>query len=68
MDKNIGNNLKLLRQDESVSQEVLASKIGICRQTLSEIELGRRAMKVRELVKVCEFFDVDYKYLIDEKN
>ena len=48
--------LKKLRQEQDISQEFLAEKIGISRPTYALIENGMRDMSVKEAQKLAQFF------------
>ena len=48
--------LKKLRQENDVSQEFLAKKIGLSRPTYAQIENGAREMSVKEAQKLAQFF------------
>jgi transcriptional regulator with XRE-family HTH domain len=48
--------LKKLRQENDISQEFLAEKIGVSRPTYAQIESGARDMSVKEAQKLARFF------------
>jgi transcriptional regulator with XRE-family HTH domain len=48
--------LKELRQEQDISQEFLADKIGVSRPTYAQIENGTRDMSVKEAQKLAQFF------------
>jgi len=48
--------LKKFRQDQGISQEYLAEKIGVSRPTYAQIENGARDMSVKEAQKLAQFF------------
>lgn len=48
--------LKKLRQENDVSQEFLAEKIGLSRPTYAQIESGARDISVKEAQKLAQFF------------
>ncbi len=48
--------LKKLRQEQGISQEFLAKKIGVSRPTYAQIENGSRKMLVEEAQKLAQFF------------
>ncbi len=59
--------LKKLRQEEGVSQEFLAGKIGVSRPTYAQIESGTRDMSVKEAQKLAQFFGLSLSDFIAEK-
>jgi len=48
--------LKKTRQEQDISQEFLAEKIGVSRPTYAQIESGDRDMSVKEAQKLARFF------------
>jgi len=48
--------LKKIRQEQDISQEFLAGKIGVSRPTYAQIESGARDMSVKEAQKLARFF------------
>ncbi len=48
--------LKKLRQEQNISQEFLAKKIGVSRPTYAQVESGARDMSVKEAQKLARFF------------
>jgi len=74
--KQLGARIKELRENggegnrKKMSQEKLAKKLNICRQTLSDSEKGMLKLTIEDLVKICELFECDIGYLLgkhDEK-
>lgn len=71
----IGNKIMKLRKKNNLSQEELAEKIGVARQTISKWELGETAPDIKqskELSKIFkvsldELFDNDIKNILIEK-
>lgn len=59
--------LKVLREDKKISQDDLASQLGITRQTLSKYENGENNLPVDIIKKLADIFDVDYSCIIDNK-
>jgi transcriptional regulator with XRE-family HTH domain len=53
----IGDNIRRLREEAGITQEALASKMGISRTALSHIEAGSRKVSAEELAKLADFFD-----------
>lgn len=64
--KTIRRRLLTLRVSQSVSQAELSQALGFNdRQTLSDIELGKRRVAPEEIVRAAEFFEVDPGYFTD---
>lgn len=53
----INNNLKELRQDKNLTQEEIAQKLGVTRQTIIAIERGRYVPSLELAFKIAEFFN-----------
>ena len=50
------NELKSLREKEGISQEELARKLGVTRQTIIAIEKGKYDPSLRLAFKISKFF------------
>ena len=60
--------LKKLRQEQDLSQEFLAEKIGVSRPTYAQIESGARDMSVKEAQKLAQFFGLSLEnFLVGKK-
>jgi DNA-binding XRE family transcriptional regulator len=53
---NLGTNLSTIRAKTDISQDGLASKLGITRQTITAIENKRRVMQWNTFVTLVLFF------------
>lgn len=63
------NNLTMLRKMNDLSQEELAEKIGVSRQTLSKYETGESLPDIEKCKVLADFFSVSLDDLISyEKN
>ena len=51
------NNLRVLRAKKNITQEELAQAIGVSRQTINAIELGKFNPSVLTALKLAEFFE-----------
>ncbi|EOB4310352.1 helix-turn-helix domain-containing protein [Listeria monocytogenes] len=56
--------LKKLRENENLTQNQLASKIGITRDTLANYETGRREPDFTTLKNIASYFEVSTDYLL----
>lgn len=54
---NFGKNLQILRKMTNMTQEELAEKMNVSRQTISKWELGAILPEVEKLVELCEGFN-----------
>ena len=65
MDNNtIGRNLRRLRKTNRLTQEQLAKKLNITRQTLSNHETGKRLPDIYGLITVADIFGVSVDEII----
>lgn len=61
----ISDQIYKLRNIHGWSQEVLAEKLNISRQTISKWELGNSKPNIDNLIQIRNLFDVTYEYLLD---
>lgn len=64
----IGNKLVELRKKENLTQEQLAEKIGVSRQTISKWELGETAPDIKQAKKIADILNVNINDLIGNFN
>lgn len=62
--RDIGKNLKLLRQAKNMTQEELADALFVTRQTVSNYENGRSRPDVDMLIKIAQILQTDVNTLI----
>ena len=55
----IKNRIKVLRAERDWSQETLAKKIGITRQSVAAIEKGKYSLSLELAFKIARTFQVD---------
>lgn len=60
---NIGNRIAFLREQRGLTQEELATSLGISRAALSHYEKNRREPDTETLSKVADLFHVSLDYL-----
>lgn len=63
----IGKEIKKLRLMNDWTQEQVAEQLHICRNTYSDIELGKTDIHLSRLAQIANFFGVDIGYLVDDK-
>ncbi len=69
-------NLRILRKEKDYSQEYLAEKLGVTRQTISKWENGTAMPDLKKLIELADFFEVsmddllglDYKTINPDSN
>ena len=62
--RDIGKNIKSLREEKKLSQDQLAEKLFVTRQTVSNYETGRSRPDVEMLTKIADALDVDANTVI----
>ena len=62
--RDIGKNIKHLREVNKLSQEQLAEKLFVTRQTISNYETSRSRPDVEMLQKIAEVLDTDVNTVI----
>ena len=63
---NLGKNLQILRKITNMTQEKLAEKLNVSRQTISKWELGAILPEIEKLVDLCEIFNCSVDQLLRE--
>ena len=63
--KAVGKFVKALRQQEGWSQGVLAKKSGLARNTIANIEIGRRALSLDQLIQLAKALKFEPAVLLD---
>ena len=56
------------RKKLGLSQEDLANKLDVSRQTVSKWEVGSSTPELEKIVKLSELFNVSVDYLVKEQN
>ena len=62
-----GENLKTLRKNKGITQEELAVRLNVVRQTISKWEKGQSVPDAEMLVKLAEFFEVPVSQLLGSR-
>ena len=63
---NLADNLKKLRKDNNMSQEDLADKLGVSRQSVSKWESGQAYPEMDKVLQLCKLFNLDINDLLNE--
>ena len=64
MKNNLSDNIKKLRKDNNLSQEELADKLGVSRQSISKWEQGDAYPEMDKLMQMAELFNVSLDNLV----
>ena len=62
----LGENLKALRKQKGMSQEVMAQQLNVVRQTVSKWEQGLSVPDAQMLTRIAELFEVPVSSLLGE--
>lgn len=62
--RNIGKNIKAIRQSKEMTQEILADALYVTRQTVSNYENGRSKPDLDMLLKIAEVLETDVNTII----
>ena len=62
---NFASNLQKLRKDVNMSQEALAEKLDVTRQSVSKWESGASYPEMDKLISICKIFNVDMDTLVN---
>lgn len=60
--------LKTLRSYKNVTQKEVALAIGVERYTYAKWEQGRAEPSIADLIKLCNYFDCTFEYLVGTEN
>lgn len=62
---NFASNLQKLRKKENMSQEALAERLDVTRQSVSKWESGASYPEMDKLISICKIFNVDMDTLVN---
>ncbi len=62
--KEMGQRIMHRRKTLRLTQEELAERIDVSTQMISNLELGKKAIRPENLAKVCEVLDVSADYVL----
>lgn len=64
MNSEFGKKVKQLRKRRGLKQDDLAKVLNLSRGQIANLENGRRNLSLRQIEKLCKFFNVDMTYFI----
>ncbi len=65
---NYRERMRALREDRDLTQEQLGNIINKSQQGYNHIEAGRAELKIEDLIKLCDFYNVSADYFIGRKD
>ena len=60
----MGQRINARRRELRMTQEQLAERMGVSLQMVSNLELGKKAIRPENLVKLCEILSVSADYIL----
>jgi transcriptional regulator with XRE-family HTH domain len=63
----IGNFIQKIREENQLSQKLIASKLGLSRPTYIAIEKGEREITIKEARSIAKLFNITLEQLINEQ-
>ena len=60
--------MRELREDKDLTQQQVAKIINKSQQGYNHIETGRAELKIDDLIKLCDFYNVSADYFIGRKD
>ena len=64
MNKDLGEKVKLIRKRRKLKQDDLAEFLNLSRSQISNLESGRRNLSLKQLERLCDYFQVDMSYFL----
>ena len=70
IEKRVGRNLRVLRENANITQEQLAAKLQLCgcditRSAVAKIEVGQRHLYPDEVILLKQILNTDYESIFD---
>ncbi len=62
--KTMGQRIMVRRKAQRMTQEELAEKLGVSTQMISNLELGKKAIRPENLAKVCAVLDLSADFIL----
>ena len=63
---NLAENLKKIRKENNLSQEQLAEKLGVSRQSVSKWEAGQAYPEMDKVLQICKLFNLNMDELFNQ--
>lgn len=66
--KNMGSRISARRKELRLTQEQLAERMGVSVQMVSNLERGNKAVKIDNLIRLCEVLSISSDYVLTGKH
>lgn len=63
--KEMGQRIMIRRKSLRMTQEELAEKLGVSTQMISNLELGKKAIRPENLIKVCSVLELSADFILN---
>lgn len=63
---NFADNLKKIRKENNLSQEQIAEKLGVSRQSVSKWESGQAYPEMDKMIQICQIFNLNIDDLLNQ--
>lgn len=60
--------LRDLREDKDMAQKEVAAMLGIDQRVYSNYEIGKRALPIKHLIKLADFYKTSTDYILGRTN
>lgn len=64
-DRVIFKNLRAIREDNDISQKIIADYLNVSQNTYSQYETGVISLTAETLIKLADYYHVSIDYLLD---
>lgn len=65
--KNLGQNIKIAREQKRMSQALLAEKLDLSTEYICRVERGQKYMSLRKLFELADILDIEFCKLMNFK-
>ena len=65
--RDMGERIYMRRKNSNMTQNALAEKLGVSPQMISNLELGKKAIRPENLLRLCEVLDLSADYVLTGK-
>ena len=63
---NLSENIKKIRKENNLSQEQLAEKLGVSRQSVSKWESNQAYPEMEKMLQICQIFNLNIDELLNQ--
>lgn len=67
MKNSVGRGIRIQRKNKNLSQSGLGIALGVSRAKVSNWEIGRRDLTVKEAIEIANYFEISLDELVNPK-